>query len=327
MRKSGSVFPISLSMAPLRNASGDIRGSVSIVLDITTHRQSEEQIRLLAAALEATANAVVITDRAGKMIWMNPAFTAITGYPANEALGKTLEILNSGKHPPGFFENLWRTIQAGRVWRGEIINRRKDGSLYTEEQTITPVRDERGEIAYYIAIQQDITENKKLTQQLAQAQKMESVGQLAGGVAHDFNNLLSVIIGYAEMLLEDPANGDKKRKQIDEVLKAARRAASLTRQLLAFSRQQVLEPRVLNLNNCVVEIEKMLRRLIGEDVELLTTLHAIFGFGESGPGTDRTGHHESGGECARRDAEWRKADHRNLKRRTWTKTTPCNIRL
>ncbi len=284
MRKSGAVFPISLSMAPLRNASGDIRGSVSIVLDITTHRQSEEQIRLLAAALEATANAVVIMDRAGKMIWMNPAFTAITGYPANEALGKTLEILNSGKHPPGFFENLWRTIQAGRVWRGEIINRRKDGSLYTEEQTITPVRDERGEIAYYIAIQQDITENKKLTQQLAQAQKMESVGQLAGGVAHDFNNLLSVIIGYAEMLLEDPANGDKKRKQIDEVLKAARRAASLTRQLLAFSRQQVLEPRVLNLNNCVVEIEKMLRRLIGEDVELLTTLHATLGSVKADPG-------------------------------------------
>jgi two-component system, cell cycle sensor histidine kinase and response regulator CckA len=257
---------------------------IAIIKDITGRKEAEAQMRLQAAALESAANAVVIADRSGKAIWVNPAFTTITGYTASEAFRQNLRILNSGKHPKAFFHTMWQTILAGQVWQGEIINRHKDGSLYTEDQTITPVRDDRGEISHFIAIKQDITENKKLTQQLSQAQKMESIGRLAGGVAHDFNNLLSVIIGYSEILLEGPGPDDKTRKHVEEIQKAGHRAASLTRQLLAFSRQQVLEPRILNLNTCVAEIEKMLRRLIGEDIELRTSLDSTLGPVKADPG-------------------------------------------
>jgi two-component system cell cycle sensor histidine kinase/response regulator CckA len=257
---------------------------IAILTDITSRKQAEAQMRLQAAALESAANAVVIADRSGKAIWVNPAFTKITGYAASDVFGQNLRILNSGKHSKAFFQNMWQTILAGQVWQGEIINRRKDGTLYTEDQTITPVPDDRGEISHFIAIKQDITESKKLTQQLTQAQRMESIGQLAGGVAHDFNNLLSVIIGYSELLLETPAPDEKTRKHVQEIQKAGQRAASLTRQLLAFSRQQVLEPRVLNLNTSVVEIEKMLRRLIGEDIELRTVLGSALGPVKADPG-------------------------------------------
>jgi PAS domain S-box-containing protein len=296
LTKQGSIRDLEI---PFFSRSGDRRAGlgsaevievagekcvIAILKDITSRKEAEAQMRLQAAALESAANAVVIADRSGKAIWVNPAFTTITGYAPSDVFGKNLRILNSGKHPKAFFQNMWETILAGKVWKGEMINRRKDGSLYTEDQTITPVRDDRGEISHFIAIKQDITETKKLTQQLAQAQRMESIGQLAGGVAHDFNNLLSVIIGYSEVLTDSLAHDDKTRKHVEEIQKAGQRAASLTRQLLAFSRQQVLEPRVLNLNTCVVEIEKMLRRLIGEDIELRTSLDSALGPVKADPG-------------------------------------------
>jgi nitrogen-specific signal transduction histidine kinase/CheY-like chemotaxis protein len=138
--------------------------------------------------------------------------------------------------------------------------------------TITPVRDQRGEITHFIAIKVEVTERKRLEQQLRQAQKMEAVGRLAGGVAHDFNNLLTIISGYSELLLEHPGEVEPLRGYVNEIRNASGRAASLTRQLLAFSRQQVLAPRVLDLNAVVANVEKMLKRLIGEDIDLVTVL-------------------------------------------------------
>jgi len=283
-RKDGSTFDAIVSLAPLRNADGEIRGAMDIALDITSSKQAEAQLRLQAVALEIAANAVVITDRSGTILWVNPAFTALTGYSSKDAVGKTFRLLNSGKHPKSFFEQMWKTILAGRVWHGEVINRRKDSALYTGEQTITPVRNERGEITRFVAIMQDVTERKQLAQQLSQAQKMESVGRLAGGVAHDFSNLLSVIIGYSDVLLMRPELDPQAHRQIDEIKRAGNRAASLTRQLLAFSRQQVLEPRILNLNSIVTDTEKMLRRLIGEDIEFQTKLDPDLGSVRADPG-------------------------------------------
>ncbi len=138
--------------------------------------------------------------------------------------------------------------------------------------TITPVRNQRGEITHFIAIKAEVTERKRLEQQLRQAQKMEAVGRLAGGVAHDFNNLLTIISGYGGLLLEHPSIIEPLRSYVNEIRNASGQAASLTRQLLAFSRQQVLAPRVLGLNAVVANIEKMLKRLIGEDIDLVTGL-------------------------------------------------------
>jgi PAS domain S-box-containing protein len=250
---------------------------LSSLRDITERREVEEQLRLQAAALESAANAIVITDRQGVILWVNAAFIKLTGYSAGEVIGQNPRILKSGQHPRSFYEDMWNKLLAGQTWRGELTNRKKDGQIYSEEMTITPVRDAHGDIAHFIAIKQDVTEQKQLEHQLYQAQKMEAVGQLAGGVAHDFNNLLGVILGYSEILQEQLASSDPNRKKVEQVSKAAARAALLTRQLLAFSRQQVLQPVVMDLNATVVDVERMLSRLIREDIKLVTALQPHLG--------------------------------------------------
>jgi two-component system cell cycle sensor histidine kinase/response regulator CckA len=239
-----------------------------ITMDINERKLAEERLRLQAAALEATANAIVITDCQGMILWTNPAFTELTGYAAEEAFGHSPRFLSSGKHDHAFYKKLWQEITTGNTWQGEIVNRRKDGTLYTEEMTITPVHASGGEITHFVAIKQDVTKRKLLEDQFRQSQKMEAVGRLAGGVAHDFNNALAVITSYAELLQMKMPPDEPLRKHVQQVLKASDRAASLTRQLLAFSRKQTIEPSVLDLNSIVTEVDKMLRRLIGEDIEL-----------------------------------------------------------
>jgi PAS domain S-box-containing protein len=259
----------------VRDQGGTLVGLRGTALDITERKRAEESLRLQSAALNAAADAIIITDRAGGVEWFNPAFTQLTGYTAEEAIGKNVrDLVKSGKHGQAFYKDLWDTILAGRPWHGEIINRRKDGSLYTEEQVVTPIPDASGAITHFIAIKEDITERLQLEAQYRQSQKMEAIGQLAGGVAHDFNNLLTVIMGNTDLLLSDTSANDPKRGPLTDVRTAAERAADLTRQLLAFSRKQILEPKLVDVHEVVSGIEKMLRRLIGEDVELATDLAA-----------------------------------------------------
>jgi PAS domain S-box-containing protein len=244
-----------------------------VARDITERRAANESRRLQSAALHAAADGIVITDRAGVIEWVNPAFTQITGYPADEALGKHhRDLVRSGTHTRAFFKDLWETILAGRTWRGEVVNRRKDGSRYTEQEVVTPVLDGSGAITHFVAIQQDITARLQLEAQFRQAQKMECVGQLASGIAHDFNNLLTVINGMSGLVLEQVGKDDPMHADVQEILHAGQRAATLTHQLLAFSRRQILEPRVLSLNTVVAGMESLLRRLLGEDINLVVRL-------------------------------------------------------
>ena len=399
------------------------------------------QIELQRAALESAANSVLITDPQGMILWYNAAFNKLTGYSTGELVGKKTNVLKSGKHTARFYEELWKEVRAGQVWRGEVINRRKDGSLYNEEMTITPVLDAQGVITHFVAIKQDITERKRaelrvaafsslgqrlstaktvqeaaqivvdvadqllgwdacfcdlyaqsedlvspvlaldlvngqrcqlapaaqskppspvvrrvireggilrlrdplqplsegadyfgdlnrasasllwvpirhgrtvigilsiqsytagaynqqsletlqaladhcagaleriraegslhMTQeQLRQSQKLEAIGQLAGGVAHDFNNLLAVIRGNAELVLMDADSSSPANDCLNQVVAAADRAAHLTRQLLAFSRKQIMQTEALDLNEVVGNLTKMLRRIIGEHIQL-----------------------------------------------------------
>ncbi|MDP8235735.1 MAG: ATP-binding protein, partial [Candidatus Erginobacter occultus] len=164
--------------------------------------------------------------------------------------------------------DLWETIAAGKTWSGRMVNRRPDGTLYTVETGITPVRDPEGEIVNYAAALRDITGELKLEEQYRQAHKMEAVGQLAGGVAHDFNNILQAILGYADLLRADFPGTEQQLEYLSEIRNGGERAATLVRQLLAFSRRQVISLEPLDLNRVVEELLKMLRRVIGEDIRL-----------------------------------------------------------
>ncbi len=278
LRADGSPAPVEVSTSPVTGTDGD-RWYLALVRDAGERRRAEEATRTLVRAVEQSPVSIVVTDRAGRIEYVNPRFTEVTGYAISEVLGKNPRILKSGATSPAIYADLWSTVCAGRVWHGEMVNRRKDGTHFTERASIAPVVDAHGEVTHFVAVKEDLTEWKELENRAKsaearylQAQKLEAIGQLAGGVAHDFNNLLCVILGYGQMVADDLGPDDPQKPRVAEIVRAGHAAEALTRQLLAFSRRQVLEPRVLDLNQVVHGVEKMLRRLIGEDVALVTEL-------------------------------------------------------
>ncbi|MBW1778205.1 MAG: PAS domain S-box protein [Deltaproteobacteria bacterium] len=271
---------IELFCYPMKDPeTGKVSHIVEFVRDITERKRAEAEVERLKMAIEQTGEVILVTNPEGTIQYVNPAFTAVTGYSREEAVGQNPRLLKSGKQDPSFYRNLWETITGGRIWRGRLVNKRKDGTLYTEETTISPVKDASGQIVSFVAVKRDITEHLRLSQeqarlqeQLQQAQKLESVGRLAGGMAHDFNNMLSVILGYGEDLVHQLHPKDPLREEAKAIVEAGKRSAALTRQLLAFSRKQPLQPEVLDLNTLVRNLAKMLQRLIGEDIELELSL-------------------------------------------------------
>ncbi|MCX6543383.1 MAG: PAS domain S-box protein [Acidobacteria bacterium] len=261
------------------------RARLVLANDVTDRKRAEAELRLQSAALNAAANAIVITDRDGAIRWINPAFTALTGYGADEALGRNpRDLVKSGVHDRAFYTRLWETILCGQVWCGEMTNRRKDGSQYVEKQSITPVKDVSGQITHFVAIKRDLTDEKQLQAQFLQAQKMETVGRLAGGIAHDFNNLLTVINGTADLASADLAKDHPLRADLQDIHEAGERAAALTRQLLAFSRKQIMNPIVLDLRSVMADMRSMLQRLIGEHIKLVVKSATGVGFVKADPG-------------------------------------------
>jgi len=228
---------------------------------------AEQSLRKLSRAVEQSADTIIVTDLRGIIEYVNPAFETLTGYQHDEVFGKTPRILKSGEQGVEFYQEMWKTIRAGNVYRGILVNRKKNGELYYVEESICPVRDAAGQITHFIANGRDLTERLRLQAQLLQSQKMDAIGNLAGGVAHDFNNLLTIITSYAELSLDTIPQNSPLESKIQEILLAARRAAELTRQLLAFSRKQPQALRVADLNQVIARIANTLPRLIGEDIE------------------------------------------------------------
>jgi PAS domain S-box-containing protein len=249
-----------------------------------TRKQAEAELNRLMTAIEQTPESVVITDTKGRILYVNPVFERVTGYSRAEVIGQNPRLLKSNRQDSAFYRELWAKISAGEVWRGRFINKKKDGALFTEDAVIAPVRDEKGTVTNYIAIKRDISHELELEVQYRQTQKIDSIGRLAGGVAHDFNNILAVICGHTDLALAQLSPDAPLRSNLECIQESAERAANLTRQLLAFARRQVIEPRRINLNELIVNLNKMLHRLIGEDIKLVTQAAPDLGQIKADPG-------------------------------------------
>ncbi len=233
--RKGNAFWGNLALAPLHLSNRNLLlGRIS---DITAARRAEETRLRLTAAIHQASEAIVITDDGGLIQYVNPAFERITGYPAAEAIGQSTNMLKSGRHDAGFYRTMWETIRAGRVWSGHMFNRRRDGSLYEEESSITPVRDDTGRVVNYVAVKRDVTRETQMEAHLRQQQKLESIGTLASGVAHEINNPLTGILNYAQLISEDPEISDEVREFSGEIVRESERVASIVRDLLSFARQ------------------------------------------------------------------------------------------
>jgi len=232
---------------------------IGVGRDITPRKTAEETRVRLETVIEQAAELIVVTDHEGRIQYVNPAFEKTTGYTRDEVIDRNPRLLKSGKHADKFYRDMWATISSGEVWRGHLVNRTKDGHLYEEEATISPIRNATGTIINYVAVKRNVTREVELAKQLRQTQKMEAIGTLAGGIAHDFNNILSAIIGYSEIALQDVPADSRIREYLERVLGAGSRAKDLVQQILAFSRQGELEPRPLNIAPIVKEALKLLR--------------------------------------------------------------------
>ena len=252
---------------------------VGNVIDVTESKRREAERLLLTTAIEQAGEIIIITDKDGIVQYVNPAFEATTGYSAREIIGKRTEILKSGRHDNDYYRDVLQTLLRGEVWRGNFINKKKDGTIYEETATVSPIKDETGRIVNYVSVSRDVTRELTLQKQLLQAQKMEAVGTLAGGIAHDFNNLLQAILGYSDLLLMNKGEQDPDRKKLEAIIHAARDGADLVSRILTFGRKGESKFRPIDLNHEVRRVEKLLRRalpkMIGIDLALAADLRII----------------------------------------------------
>ncbi len=263
--------------------SGKVVRLVGTSQDITARKNIESELRNQAHIVETISDAVIVMNTHGIVADWNPAAERIFGYSKAEMLGQPLQRVSAAEDMAELERTLGEAFKRDGRWAGELPFVRKDGGHGVADVIVSVQRDANGRASSIISVSRDVTERKRLEAQLQQAQKMEAVGRLAGGIAHDFNNMLTAVKGYSEFLLDDLDVSDVRRTDVQEIAKAADRAASLTRQLLAFSRKQVLQPRPVNLNDVVEGMEKMLRRLIGEDISIVARLETELRLVEADP--------------------------------------------
>ncbi len=274
-RADGEWRHFSVRGVPIPDKDGAIREWVGVCEDATEQRQAEEGLRLRDRAIQAVSQGILITDpnqADNPIIYASRGFEAITGYTTDNILGRNCRFLQGPDTDPAPVRVMHEAILAGRECAVELLNYKRDGTPFWNDLFLTPVHDDGGKLVNYVGVIVDVTERRTLEQAFQQSQKMDAIGRLAGGVAHDFNNLLTVISGYSDMLLGEIPLTNPHRGMVVAIRHAGERAAGLTRQLLAFSRQQVIAPVVLDLNDVVAESEKLLRRLIGEDITVAAIL-------------------------------------------------------
>ncbi|MCC5847470.1 MAG: PAS domain S-box protein [Verrucomicrobia bacterium] len=274
-RADGEYRQITARAVPILDKEGSVLEWVGVCEDRTEQRQIEEGLRFRDWAIQALSQGIIITDpnqADNPIIYASRGFEGITGYATDEVLGRNCRFLQGPDTDPATVRVMHEAILAGRECSVEILNYKRDGTPFWNALFLTPVHDESGKICNYVGVLADVTERRTLERAFQQSQKMDAIGRLAGGVAHDFNNLLTIIFGLSDMLLLDMPETNPQRWHVAEIRKAGDRAAALTQQLLAFSRKQVIEPVVHDLNNRVALTQRMLERLLGEDIAIVTIL-------------------------------------------------------
>jgi PAS domain S-box-containing protein len=239
-----------------------------IFVDVTKNKLAEAERSRLVEAINQAGESIVITDRDGNIQYTNPTFEKTTGYSSEEAFNKNPRFLKSGLQNTSIYKGLWDTILSGNRWTGELVNKRKTGELYTSECSISPIKDENGQITNFIWIAKDITKQKDLEKRINQAQKIESIGSLAGGIAHDFNNILFPIVGMSELLMEDLSPDSIEYENAQEIYKAGKRAKDLVNQILSFSRQAEHEMMPVKFQKILKEVLKLCRSTIPANIEI-----------------------------------------------------------
>lgn len=253
---------------PLPEVQGFLAAVADAVAAIVRSRRTEEHSEMLSAAIEQAGEAVMVTDRNGRFVYVNRAFTEISGYRADEAIGRKPSILKSGRQEAAFYRRMWETILAGRIWQGEVIARRKDGSCYPAMLTISPVRIDGDEISHFVGIHEDLSGHKRLEAELRQAQKMEALGTLVGGVAHEFNNMLAGIMGNAFLAKSRVQGQPDLVQKLERIETIGVKAADMIKQMLLFARDREVAKIHLHLGWFLREMTRMHRLAVPENIHL-----------------------------------------------------------
>lgn len=253
-----------------RSPEGKPTFILGFIQDVTEQKENQKRLDLMAATVEQVQEGIVITNKDGGIEYVNSAFAKITGYKRAEATGKNISILRSGKHDESFYDKLWTQILGGKEWRGELINRKKDGSFYSEVKSISPVFNQSREVVNFVGVMRDVTEAIKLETQLRQSQKMEAIGMLAGGIAHDFNNLLTPMFGYLDLLSQSVPKEQQILEDLDVLKQSAQKAKELVAQILQISRPTQSEPKVMDVGKLAQDALRLMRAALPKTVSIKT---------------------------------------------------------
>lgn len=273
LRKDGVPFDTQITLAPdPRNPSQEF---ILYVKDVSSERFISGRLEMLSRAVEQVAALIMVTDKDGKVEYVNSSFTEVTGYKARDVIGKRPPILGSDSVTDTAHQDLWRALRGGRVWKGQLRNRKANGELFWIEATISPIREENGTISHFLAVGRDVTEQKaaleeseRLRHQLHQAHKMEALGTLAGGVAHDFNNILAAIYGFTHQAETSLPPESPIHSQLERVVAATQRGKDLVRQILTFSRKDEAKPEQCRLDTIIREAAEFLGHTLPKNVTI-----------------------------------------------------------
>jgi len=266
--RNGDIRWMEWTDRALFDENGEITEYQSVGIDITERKTAEEELRLLATAINHAAESVVVTDEKGIIRYVNPAFEADTGYSRQEIVGRHARILKSDKEDERLFEVIGKMVTEGKTWKGHLVTRKKDGTQFEVEASVSPVIDRAGKTTSFVVIWRDVTEAKLLERRLRESQKLEAIGTLAGGIAHDFNNILSSIIGFAMLAMDQVTKNSQLHSDLEKIYNAGVRARELVSQILTFSRQKEQEKRPIRIEPIIKESLKLLRASLPSTIEI-----------------------------------------------------------